>query len=283
MPVRPELAGTARYFAWLYSPPQLRAVLGALFQIEQEIGAALRVGLDHRVAHVRLAWWRDECARFAQGHPVHPLTRALRAALPASISVDNDANPVGLVDAAVWDLAAATFATRRELSAYCARWACLTQLAAHSAAPGPAAQRAMQFGRALGAALRETELVIALAPEARAGRLRLPLDELDAAGVAAEALARPPWPMPLESLRSTRLRSLRAELAAAASMLDSGEQAGFRGLLVWAALAHRQARRAEHAPADAPHARPVRDAWYAWRAARQVVRTPFSLNEEPQA
>ena len=70
---RRSLSGSARDFAWLYSPAPLRAVLGPLLDIEREIGAALRPGLDHGVAHMRLAWWHEECGRCAAGHPVHAI------------------------------------------------------------------------------------------------------------------------------------------------------------------------------------------------------------------
>src|SRR6266436_3113648 len=116
MPATPE-PHSARYFALLYSPPSQRLALDALFGIEREIFESLRPGIDHHVAHSRLQWWREECERAAGGHPVHPLTRAL---------VDAQANLNGLcgvVDVAIWDLASATFETRRELAAYCERWA----------------------------------------------------------------------------------------------------------------------------------------------------------------
>src|SRR5690348_7178423 len=79
-PPRPParaLTGTARDLAWLYSPAPLRGVLAALLDIEREVGASLRPGLEHSVAHVRLAWWRDECERCAAARPAHPATQAL--------------------------------------------------------------------------------------------------------------------------------------------------------------------------------------------------------------
>src|SRR5690348_8391666 len=110
-----------RYLAWLYSPPPQQSVLAALYEIENEITGSLRPGLDHHVAHVRLQWWAEECKRCAQGQPVHPLTRELIKAYgsdPAPL-----AGISGFVDTTVWDLARATFETRKELSAYCERWA----------------------------------------------------------------------------------------------------------------------------------------------------------------
>ena len=102
------------------------------------------------------------------------------------------------------------------------------------AAPGlaPAA------GRALGAALRELELLLALAPEARAGRLRLPLDELE------------PGPRSLRKSWRTRsgrrssprccahgTRSCAARSARASTHSRRQARPPLRALIVWAALA----------------------------------------------
>jgi phytoene synthase len=267
-PARPAASAT-RALAWLYAPVDQRPLLAALYALEEEIGASLRPGLDHQVAHLRLEWWREECARTAQARPAHPLTRDLAAAFAGSDPAPL-AGLTGLVDAAVWDLAAATFGTRRELKGYCERWAeAIVVPLARFAAPevGPAASRT------LGAALREGELLAGLARDARAGRLRLPLDELAAAGVDPAGLALPPWPAPLAALLSTRQQALRAELAAAAAGLPRAAQPALRALLVWAALAGATSRRAERRLPQAPAAaddHAVLDGWRAWRAARQA-------------
>src|SRR5207248_2356160 len=155
MPDRPE-APAARALAWLYSPRALREPLATLFALEREIGESLRPGLDHQLAHARLAWWREECERTAQARPSHPLTR--------------------------------------ELEGYCERWsAAMIEPAVQLAAPAAAAEPA----RALGRSLCEIELLLSLASDARLGRLRLSLDELECAPATAEELARPPWPAAL--------------------------------------------------------------------------------------
>jgi phytoene/squalene synthetase len=100
-------------------------VFAKLCEIESEIAGSLRPGIDHHVAHARLQWWREECERCAQGRPVHPLTRELVKAY-GTVPVGQPsplAGISGFVDAAVWDLAGATFETRKELTAYCDRWA----------------------------------------------------------------------------------------------------------------------------------------------------------------
>ena len=276
MSARPELAGTRR-LAWLYAPESQRAALAAFTALENEIGASLDPRLDHQVAHTRLAWWREECERCRAGRAQHPVTRelaALAAARPAVL-----AGLDGLVDTALWDLAAATFGTRAELSAYCQRWSAalfepLARLAFPAADP--------EHSRALGRALRELELLTALAAEARRGRLRLPLDELAQAHAAPEELARPPWTAALASLVRTRHRQLRAELAAGLRTQAPREQAPMRGLLVWLVLSCGESRRAEHAlpraSATRDHHAPL-DGWRAWRAARRADAGRLALDD----
>lgn len=293
---------SARDFAWLYSPAPLRAVLGPLLDIEREIGAALRPGLDHGVAHVRLAWWRDECGRGAAGQPAHPATRALLAAAGRPVDA------IGLVQTAEWDLAHATFETRAELAAYCERWAsAVTGIAAQSAG-GAAVERAgtagcgkdcssrahadgrAAFGRPFGAALKEIELLTGLARDARAGRLRLPLDELEGAGIDPSVLASTPWTPALGRLVGARHRAARTALAESLTALSAADQPAVRGLLVWGALAVRASRRTEEtvrrrgspaASADEARRSPrLADAWQAWRAARLADRRRFQIDEE---
>jgi 15-cis-phytoene synthase len=268
MPDRPD-APAARALAWLYSPPALREPLATLLALEHEIGESLRPGRDHQLAHARLAWWREECVRSTQGRASHPLTRELGALFAAS-GLAPPAGLAGLVDTAVWDLAAATFATRRELEGYCGRWSAamiepLVQLAAPAAAPEPA--------RALGRSLHEIELLLSLASDARHGRLRLPLDELEGAPATAEELARPPWPEALAGLVRARHRQARAALEASVAALAPSAQPPLRGLLVWAAVARAHSLRAERrlprASLSREHHAPL-DGWCAWRAARRA-------------
>jgi len=271
MAERPE-SHTPRFLAWLYSTPSQQPVLAALCAIEREVAASLEPGVDHHVAHTRLQWWREELGRCAAGNPVHPLTRELQAHWqPAAAGIARDstlAGLSGLVDTATWDLAGATFARREELTAYCRRWAA-AMVTPLSPAAGRDATGIDWSG--FGAALRELELLGRLAGDARCGRLRLPLDELEEAGVAPQAIATPPWPPALADVLRARHRALREQLAAAVASLGADAQRHARGLLVWAALAHQASSRAQRAlplPPAASIATAAAANWRAWRAAR---------------
>lgn len=302
-------SNSARYFVLLYASATERSALDALFGIEREVFDSLRPGLDHHVAHSRLQWWREECERATRGGAVHPLTRALIAALgdPQAKSVPQLAGLCGIVDVAIWDLASATFETRRELEAYCQRWAgavvetlvAVSTSGASTAAQPPAGAAAQPPAGAaasaallasaertaawhnLGVAICEVELLAGLAGDARHGKIRLPLNEMENAKADTNALAKPPWPEAVASLIRDRLTSLRNDIARSVADLSRDQQRTLRGLLVWAALSWRTAQRVEQAlPNQLQPARfdAISDAWFAWRIARRATIGRFRLN-----
>ena len=268
----------ARYLASVYSAPSERALLEALFGIESEIVASLAGGLDHHVAHVRLQWWREECERATQGRPAHPLTRAAVSAF-AGQSTTSLGGLSGFVDTTVWDLASATFETRRELAAYCERWAAamIVPVVTH------AIPEVTEHGAwlSIGSALHEIEMLANLASEAHSGRLRMPLDELELAGVEPNSLATVPWSAQLAELLKQRHEALRGVLAAEVGALPRTQQDSVRGILVWIALAWRRSVRAQRAlPNSLQPARfdALADGWVAWRAARGAMAGNFSFS-----
>jgi phytoene/squalene synthetase len=127
--------------------------------------------------------------------------------------------------------------------------------------------------RALGISLREIELLLALAADARSGRLRVPLDELERAQLSPESLAQPPWPPVLAELLRHRHQELRAALGAELEALPPEARPPLCGLIVWATVACAASARAEkRLPQESTardHSAPF-DGWRAWRAARRA-------------
>jgi hypothetical protein len=70
-------AATTAWFMLLYAGVR-RPLLQALFALADELAASFDPKLDHQVAHLRLAWWREEAARAGRGEARHPYTRALQ-------------------------------------------------------------------------------------------------------------------------------------------------------------------------------------------------------------
>jgi phytoene/squalene synthetase len=221
------------------------------------------------------------------GHPLGVSGEPMAGVQPSGLHpLPQLAGLCGLVDVAVWDLAGATFETRRELTAYCERWsaAMIEPLAVAppkaTDAPAPSDMRVTNWSN-LGAAMREIEMLCHLAREAHYGRLRVPLDELESAKADPGVLAKPPWPAAVVELLRARHQSLRDEITRALGEVDRVQQPELRGLLVWAALARRSSQRTERALPDRLHLGrfdAVADAWFAWRIARRATIGRFSLN-----
>ena len=133
----------------------------------------------------------------------------------------------------------------------------------------------------LGAAVREIEMLADLAREAHVGRLRIPLDELERVGVEVKSLAKPPWPTSLVTLMRERHEALRVTIGECLRGLGREQQAEFRGLLVWAALAWKQSARAQRALPNIISPRryhALADGWLAWRAARRATAGNLRLS-----
>ena len=128
--------------------------------------------------------------------------------------------------------------------------------------------------RALGASLRELELLLALPAEARAGRIRLPLDELERVQAEPRGARRSrPGRRALRPWCASGTGSCVVRSARASQRSPPAAQSAARGLIVWAALSASHSARAAR---DLPRARLTRehhaalDGWRAWRAARRA-------------
>jgi hypothetical protein len=211
------------------------------------------------------------------------------SATPASLAAASD-SPGGSASATPGSLAAASGSQAVAASGAPRGAGSETpgSLAAASGAPvsvKPSAEASATRGvsrwRLIGAAVREIELLADLAREAHMGRVRVPLDELERAGVEVSSLAKPPWPASLATFLRERHEALRGTIAESVAALGREEQAGFRGLLVWVALAWRQSVRAQRALPGIISPRryhALTDGWQAWRAARQAAAGKLRLS-----
>lgn len=75
VPEIPE--GSAAYYAHLFTPPERRPALTALFALHRELDEISARRGEATVAQVKLQWWDDEIRRLAAGEPRHPVTKAL--------------------------------------------------------------------------------------------------------------------------------------------------------------------------------------------------------------
>lgn len=279
----PTAVGSERQLVWLYTPAAARADVAAVLALEAEIGAGARPGLEHDIAHARLAWWVEEAAALAAGRARHPLGRQLTARFAAHGLSPPDLR--GLVRSVRCDLACTAFESIDEYTEYLSFWSqSVFRSLALCLAPQPEARAALErFCGLAGPAVRDLELVARLAADARLGRVHLPLvDAVTASGYAA--WQQQPWPPAQVATLRERLAARRAALGDAARALPPAQRPRLRALLVWCALAERRAGHCQAAlpfQYDAGRFDAMAAAWRAWRTALAAARgrLPAALQE----
>jgi phytoene synthase len=265
--------GSAQFLSWLFAPAAARGPLLGIFALLAEWRALMDPRTEASVAAAKLAWWREEMARLAGSHPVHPISRFL-AALRAShgpLAASIDFRPLGAaVEAAASQVAGVPVERGVDLAAHCNDLLGGPLLvAAQLVAPTPADQPALRAcTSALAAATYLARAIADYRREARIGRMVFPVDELLSAGIDNADLTAAAVPLRLQDyLRSLRGRTdgyFHASLLA----LPAAERPAQRGLLVLAELGRRHLH-AERPP-QAENTR-LREMYWAWRAARRAA------------
>ncbi len=264
-------AGSMRYFALLYTPPEKRDVVTALYVIDAEIRESAQ-SVNHDVAHTRLQWWRQEIDRLVNNNPQHPATRVLNSM--TGFDRRNYARLHELIVAADMDLARMTYLNIRELRAYCARsGGTIHELITMLLVPGveTAAQAA---ANRIGIGIRQTEILRDVRQDAYAGRLYLPLDELEKDALKLEDL-RAKQVSPSMKATLARFHSLiTADLNPPDADLTPAAKAYLRPLFVLAGLHRRLLDRIESRRYEVATQRielgPFEKPWIAWQAARRA-------------
>jgi phytoene synthase len=260
--------GSLRYFSTLFAPPEKRRLLGAIYAFESEIEATVN-SPSHEAAHTRMQWWRTEADRFAAGRALHPVTvemQALRDCASHDPSLLHE-----VLTAADLDLAHMTYASQRELEAYAYRasGALQTLIAAALAGPRELSPVEREHARELGSGVRQIEMLRDLGRDADRGRVYVPLDALEEAGIDPAAL-RAASPAALRSVLEPWQARLEASLSALPQRLTSIERRTQRPGLVLAALYLRLLKRidpASPAAKDRADVPPWSRLWTAWSTA----------------
>ena len=139
-------AGSDFYYASLYHPPQVRHALHALEALRRELAAIPLDCSDRGVAHIKLAWWRDEITAIARRPARHALADAVAGVAPAEA-----VRPALLayLEALSDGLAEAPLATREDvLAAAEVRPALRSRLRLATVPVGPAVARSGRARRA---------------------------------------------------------------------------------------------------------------------------------------
>ncbi|GJE40330.1 phytoene/squalene synthase family protein [Methylobacterium persicinum] len=168
-----------------------------------------------------VAWLRERIRRAYDGHPVDdPADRAFAATVAAHAIPE--ALPLALVEGLEWDALGRSYRDIGELHAYAGRVAGSVG-AMMALIMGVREAEALARACDLGAAMQLTNIARDVGEDARMGRLYLPRDWLDAAGIDAEAFLADPRP-------SSALAEVVARVLAEADRLYACAEPGIAAL-----------------------------------------------------
>jgi 15-cis-phytoene synthase len=265
--------GTPRYWSWLFAAAEARPPLLGIYALGAEWQALMDPATETGVAHLKLAWWREEMQRLAAGSAVHPISSYL-AGLPRAASADF--TPLlAAVNAAAEQVGGVPLERGTDLEPQSqALWGGPLALASRLAADVPDEAALGHCTGALAAAGYLSQAISGYRRQARAGRVPFAVDELMAAGIGNEDLiADPPPPHLQDYLDGLRSRAVRY-FESAAQALPRTHRSPHRHLLVLAALglAHLNAQAPLNSRAAPQERRRLKDMLLAWTTARRAHR-----------
>ncbi len=180
-----QASGTSFYAAMRLLPRDRRDAMFAIYAFCREVDDIADEPAEVSDKLRRLQGWRYEIARLYEGAPQHPIARALLPHVQAFGLRREDFLDVvdGMEMDALEDIVAPPL---EKLDRYCDRVAsAVGRLSVR--AFGATEEIADQVASHLGRALQLTNILRDLAEDAERGRLYLPREELNAAGIAARA------------------------------------------------------------------------------------------------
>ncbi|HSN20238.1 MAG TPA: presqualene diphosphate synthase HpnD [Usitatibacter sp.] len=176
-------SGSSFYYSFLFLPAERRRAITALYAFCREVDDVADDVQDAGVARAKLAWWRTEVANLFDGHPQHPVTRAL-APFVGPCGLD-PGRMNEIIDGMEMDLTHHRYADFEALKLYCHRAAGVVgQLSASIF--GYANPSTLEYAESLGIAFQLTNIIRDVGEDARRDRVYLPADELARFGLDAQ-------------------------------------------------------------------------------------------------
>ena len=176
-------SGSSFYYSFLFLPPERRRAITALYAFCREVDDVVDEVHEVDVARVKLAWWRTEVANLFDGHPQHPVTRALEPFVERFGLDRTRMNEI--IDGMEMDLVHHRYADFESLRRYCHLVAGVVgQLSA--TVFGFRNPATLEYAENLGLAFQLTNIIRDVGEDARRDRVYLPADELARFGLSPE-------------------------------------------------------------------------------------------------
>jgi phytoene synthase len=274
-------SGSSFYYAFLFLPDDRRKAITALYAFCREVDDVVDDCTDVGIARTKLAWWHTQISQMFQGHPTHPVTRALATHLSAFDITE--ARLQAVITGMEMDLDKSRYANWQELETYC--WHAAGVVGELSAGIfGYQSTETLTYATKLGLAFQVTNIIRDVGDDARRGRVYLPADELARFNVSLDDIMQArqtPAFASLMQFQAARARSLYAQAAQSLAQADRRTQ---RPGLMMAAIYATLLDEIEHEQWQVLDRRisltPIRKFWLAWRnwvsggrpAIRQLTR-----------
>ena len=174
------------FYAFLCLPRLQREALYAVYAFCRIVDDAVDVGHDRAAQRKELERWRQEIVQVFEGSPEHPAARRLQEAVRLYRIPREALNEI--IAGVEMDLDRSTYESFHDLYPYCYRVASAVGLCCIEIF-GYRDLRARDYAVDLGVALQLTNIMRDVGPDAQAGRVYLPQEDLRQFGVTAEDLA----------------------------------------------------------------------------------------------
>ena len=175
-------SGSSFYYSFLFLPAERRRAIMALYAFCREVDDVVDECQDLSLAGAKLAWWRQEVERIANGQPQHPVTQAL-SQLDPGIHLPRE-QLLEIIDGMEMDLQQSRYLDFKGLSLYCYRVASVVGLLAAEIF-GYQDRQTQKYAHDLGMAFQLTNIIRDIGEDARRGRIYIPMDELKQFNVPA--------------------------------------------------------------------------------------------------
>jgi 15-cis-phytoene synthase len=259
-------SGSSFYYSFLFLPPPRRRAITALYAYCREVDDIVDEVSDTALAQTKLAWWRSEIDQLFAGSPQHPVTRALAPHL-AVFGITRE-RMLQVIDGMQMDLQQSRYLDFANLRRYCHLVAGVVgEMSAGIF--GASDERTFEYARQLGLALQLVNIMRDVGEDARRGRVYLPLDDLQAAGVKVSDIISATYVPGFETVMKKQAARARDAYRAAMDALPDADRRAQRTGLIMGAIYLTLLDEIEREDFRVLHQRialtPVRKLWIAWR------------------
>lgn len=248
--------------------PERRAAINALYAFCREVDDVVDECSEPQLAAIKLSWWKTELDRLFQGQAQHPVSKALAARMKDyGLPQESFQEIIAGVE---MDLTQNRYASWSDLDLYCDRVAGAVGLLS-ARIFGTVSPATLDYAITLGRALQYTNIIRDVGDDARKGRIYLPAEAMQQAGLDAGSILRFEHSPALSQLLHDMAGRAHQLYDKAIATLPAAERRAQRPGLMMAAIYRDLLRLLESESFQIMHQRisvaPARKLWLAWRTA----------------